>query len=44
MRSREEPAQEYAAAKEALARRFAHDRDAYQAAKDEVVVALLHSL
>ena len=44
LRSHRELAQEYAAAKEALARRFAHDRDAYQAAKDQVVVALLHSL
>ena len=44
LRSHRELAQEYAAAKGALARRFAHDRDAYQAAKDQVVVALLHSL
>ena len=44
LRSHRELAQEYAAAKEALARRFAHDRHAYQAAKDQVVVALLHSL
>lgn len=44
LRRRPELAQEYAAAKEALARRHAKDRDAYQAAKDQVIVAILERI
>jgi len=44
LRGRPALAQEYAAAKEAFSRRYAEDRDAYQSAKDEVVVAILEKI